>query len=209
MKLRLLAVAAVVALQLSAQTDAAKPARVLLQSGVYQLTEVNLGALSKPLTGESRQRVVRIFAFERPLTELEWANWSARGAMNHGYLPLNAYLVEIPVNATPAWNYAAQLPLRGAAPFTGAMKLSSTLASGSFPDYAWVGNEVELVVVPLATPFISQPKRVWASKRSIAPTINAIINTIVPSRRVGAARRSRSKCAPTGLERCGRDAHAP
>ena len=130
MKLRLLAVAAVVALQLSAQTDAAKPARVLLQSGVYQLTEVNLGVLSKPLPGESRQRVVRVFAFARPLTELEWANWSARGAVNHGYLPLNAYLVEIPVNATQAWNYAAQLPLRGAAPFTGAMKLSSTLATG-------------------------------------------------------------------------------
>jgi len=151
MKLRLLAVAAVVALQLSAQSNAAKPARVLLQSGVYQLTETNLIELSKPLTGESRDRVVRVFAFARPLTELEWANWSARGAVNHGYLPLNAYLVEIPVNARSAWAFVAELPLQGAAPFSGSMKLSNTLANGEFPEYAWVGSEVELVVVPLAT----------------------------------------------------------
>ncbi|MGA1380733.1 MAG: S8 family serine peptidase [Schleiferiaceae bacterium] len=146
MNLRLLAVASLLASQVFAQNAAPQPARVLLQSGVYSLSESSVSRLSSP-SGRGTQ--VRVMAFSRPLTELEWASWSARGAVNHGYLPLNAYLVEF--LAPSAWEHLDELPFVAGAPFSASMKLSNQLARREFPDYAWVGAEVEFFVVPLAT----------------------------------------------------------
>ncbi len=148
MKLRLLALAAIMAVPLCAQTARPASARVILQSGTYALSEHDASKLAARSAAD-QGRVLRIMAFERPLTELEWASWSARGAVNHGYLPLNAYLVEF--QQPSAWSHLATLPFAAGSPVTPEMKLSSQLAKGSFPEYAWVGAEVELLVVPLAT----------------------------------------------------------
>ena len=147
MKVRLLAVVALVAGQVFAQNNISTPARVLLQSGTYSLPESN--AVQVRSMGSTNGRQVRVVAFNRPLTQLEWATWSAKGAVNHGYLPLNAYLIEF--QREDAWLELGNLPMLGASPFTPLMKLSSQLAGGSFPDYAWSGADVELLVVPLAT----------------------------------------------------------
>ncbi len=160
MKVRLLAVAALVAGQVFAQNNTATSARVLLQSGTYSLPESSAAQVRS--MGSTGDRQVRIVAFRRPLTELEWATWSAKGAVNHGYLPLNAYLVEF--QREDAWLELAKLPMLGASPFSPLMKLSSQLAGGSFPDYAWSGADVELLVVPLAT----------ASREAVVRDLNRI-----------------------------------
>ncbi|MFM6998759.1 MAG: hypothetical protein ACKOX0_05975 [Bacteroidota bacterium] len=145
MKLRLLTLAATMAASLYAQTAQPLGARVILQSGTYSLTENQTASLAAR-TASSEHRQLRVMAFNRPLTELEWATWSALGAVNHGYLPLNAYLVEF--QQPSAWSQVADLPFAAGSPFLPEMKLSSQLASGTIPDYAWVGAEVELIVVP-------------------------------------------------------------
>lgn len=147
MKIRLLAVVALVAGQVFAQPNTSTPVRVLLQSGMYSLPATNPDQVQRMESKNGRQ--LRVVAFHRPLTELEWATWSVRGAVNHGYLPLNAYLVEF--QQADAWAELAKLPMAAASPFLPDMKLSSQLAVGTFPDYAWVGANVELLVVPLAT----------------------------------------------------------
>ncbi|MEY2649517.1 MAG: hypothetical protein RL608_191 [Bacteroidota bacterium] len=160
MKVRLLAVAALVAGQLFAQNTIPNTARVLLQSGTYSLLESSAEQVRG--MGSTSGRQVRVVAFNRPLTQLEWATWSAKGAINHGYLPLNAYLVEF--QREDSWLELANLPILGASPFTPLMKLSSQLAEGSFPDYAWSGADVELLVVPLAT----------ASREAVVRDLNRI-----------------------------------
>ncbi|MBM3434276.1 MAG: hypothetical protein FJX93_05950, partial [Bacteroidetes bacterium] len=80
MKLRLLALAATMAASLYAQTAQPVGARVILQSGTYSLTENQTASLAAR-TASSERRQLRVMAFNRPLTELEWATWSALGAV--------------------------------------------------------------------------------------------------------------------------------
>jgi PKD repeat protein len=159
MKVRLLAVVALVAGQLFAQNNDTRSARVLLQSGTYALSQANPTQV-RAQTAKGRQ--LGVMAFSRPLTDLEWATWSTLGAVNHGYLPLNAYLVEF--LAPAAWDHLGTLPFAAGSPFLPEMKLSSQLAGGVFPDYAWVGADVELLVVPLAT----------ASRETVVRDLNRI-----------------------------------
>lgn len=159
MKVRLLAVVALVAGQLFAQNNDTRSARVLLQSGTYALSQADP---TQVRTQTAKGRQLGVMAFSRPLTDLEWATWSTLGAVNHGYLPLNAYLVEF--LAPSAWDHLGTLPFAAGSPFLPEMKLSSQLAGGVFPDYAWVGADVELLVVPLAT----------ASRETVVRDLNRI-----------------------------------
>ncbi len=146
MKLRLSALAFLLLVKVYAQNIPTDQARVLLQSGTYSFAESQLS--SNPLRGEQGSNfLLRIVVLNRPISPAEWTQWEALGAEIIGYLPINSYLVALPIQGRAAWDYSTRLPLVGSSPLLPGMKLSSQLTKNEIPDYAWMGSKVELLVV--------------------------------------------------------------
>lgn len=146
MKLRLTALAFLLLAKVFAQSIPAEQARVLLQSGTFSFAESQLS--SGLLRGEQGSNyLLRIVVLNRPMSPAEWSRWESLGAEIIGYLPINSYLVALPVNGKAAWDFSSSLPLVGTSPLLPGMKLSSQLAKNEIPDYAWMGSKIELFVV--------------------------------------------------------------
>ena len=146
MKLRLSACAFLLLAKVFAQNIPAEQARVLLQSGTYSFAESQLS--SGLLRGEQGSNyLLRIVVLNRPMSPAEWSQWEALGAEIIGYLPINSYLIALPLQGKAAWDYSSSLPLVGSSPLLPGMKLSSQLSKNEIPDYAWMGSNVELLVV--------------------------------------------------------------
>ena len=111
MKLRLSACAFLLLAKVFAQNIPVEQARVLLQSGTYSFAESPLS--SGLLRGEQGSNyLLRIVVLNRPMSTVEWSQWEALGAEIIGYLPINSYLVALPV--------------QGKSPLGGALTLTAT-----------------------------------------------------------------------------------
>jgi hypothetical protein len=174
MKLRLSACAFLLLAKVFAQNIPVEQARVLLQSGTYSFAESPLS--SGLLRGEQGSNyLLRIVVLNRPMSTVEWSQWEALGAEIIGYLPINSYLVALPVQGKAAWDFSSSLPLVGSSPLLPGMKLSSQLAKNEIPDYAWMGSKIELLVV--AAPK-SEEKRTIVQLSKIGQVVETSLNGI-------------------------------
>lgn len=118
--------------------------RLNMQSGIYELNADETQNALNPI-GSEGMTMIRVVQFTRPLLQEEQEYFRANTGEVLGYLPTNAYLVELPVGIST--DDFKSLPLHAVAPLSAEMKMTVQIYNANIPEYAWKGDRIFEAVV--------------------------------------------------------------